>query len=145
MMQLEIKLLRSGAQLPVFASDAAAGLDLHACLDEPLTLPPDGRVMVPTGLALALPKGTVGLVYVRSSLAVKHGLALTNSVGVIDEDYRGELLVALTNHSGEVYTIAHGDRIAQLVVTPYFRPELLAVDALSETRRGTGGFGSTGI
>jgi deoxyuridine 5''-triphosphate nucleotidohydrolase (dut) len=144
-MTLEIKLLRSGAQMPVFATAGAAGLDLHACLDEPFTLPPDARAMIPTGLAIALPESTVGLVYVRSSLAVKHGLSLTNAVGVIDEDYRGELLVALSNHSAEPYTIHHGDRIAQLVVTPYFRPALAAVDVLSETRRGTGGFGSTGV
>jgi len=144
-MALEIKRLRPEAQLPMFATDGAAGLDLHVCLDEPMILPSGGRAMVPTGLAIALPEGTVGLVYVRSSLAVKHSLSLTNAVGVIDEDYRGELLIAVTNCGSEPYIIAHGDRLAQLVVTPYLRPELIEVDILPETRRGAGGFGSTGV
>ena len=144
-MELELKRLRPNAQLPIFATAGAAGLDLHACLDEPITLSPSGRALIPTGIALALPEQTVGLVYVRSSLAVKHGLTLSNAVGVIDEDYRGELLIAMTNCGAEPYTIAHGDRIAQLVVTPYYRPALIEVEALPTTRRGVGGFGSTGV
>ena len=144
-MQLEIQRLRPDAQMPMFATAGAAGLDLYACLDEPLVLPPNGRAMVPTGIALALPERTVGLVYVRSSLAVKHGLMLTNSVGVIDEDYRGELLIAMVNQGAEPYMMSHGDRVAQLVVTPYYQPELSEVDELPATRRGTGGFGSTGV
>lgn len=143
-MELHIKRLRSGAVMPTYGTDGAAGLDLSACLDEPLTMLPGEQALLSTGIAIALPVGTVGLVYARSSMGVKHGITLSNGVGVIDEDYRGELHVGLINHGRQAYTIHSGDRIAQLIVTPYLRPILTQVQELGETKRGAGGFGSTG-
>lgn len=133
------------SELPRFATAGSAGADLCANLDEPLTLSPMGRAMVPTGLALELPDAHHGaFVFARSGLAVKHGLALSNGVGVIDSDYRGEIRVGLVNLSPESYTIQPGERIAQLVVMPVVQFSASEADALEETSRGSGGFGSTG-
>lgn len=143
-MQLKIKKLRSDAILPKRATPESAGVDLCACLEEDLTIEPFQLVRVPTGIAIGLEPGTVGLVYARSGLASKFGVTLSNCVGVIDSDYRGELQVAMTNHSQNPYTIHPGDRIAQLVVSPVFLPEVTEVSELDETQRGEGGFGSTG-
>ena len=139
-----VKILSDGARLPVRASAEAAGADLCACLEEKLTVEPGQTVKVPTGIALELPTGTVGLIYARSGLATKRGLAPANKVGVIDSDYRGEVLVALYNQSGEAQSIEPGERIAQLVVTPYLPAVFEEKDELSDTCRGSGGFGSTG-
>ncbi len=144
-MQLKIKRLHPQAVLPRRATPESAGLDLCACLDGPLTIEPFALVKVPTGLAIALEPGTVGLVYPRSGLASKFGVTLSNCVGVIDSDYRGELLIAMTNHSRQPYTIRPGDRVAQLVVTPILLPEAVWAEELDETARGAGGFGSTGF
>ena len=130
--------------MPTFGSREAAGADLYACLEEPVTIEPGKTVFLPTGLSMALPKGYVGLVYARSGLACKQGLAPANKVGVIDSDYRGEFMIALHNHSTEARVVEHGDRIAQLVVTPVIQPDYYEADTLDDTPRGTGGFGSTG-
>ena len=144
MEQISVKKLRQKAILPTFGSPESAGADLYACLEAPVEVSPGQTVFIPTGLAMALPTGYVGLVYARSGLACKQDLAPANKVGVIDSDYRGEFLVALHNHGGETRTVSHGDRIAQLVVTPVLRPRYVQVDTLDETQRGEGGFGSTG-
>lgn len=144
-MKIPVKKLRPNAILPTFGSQEAAGADLYACLEEAITIAPGETAFVPTGLAMALPKGTVGLVYARSGLACKRGLAPANKVGVIDSDYRGEFMVALLNHGTQPQTIAHGERIAQLVLTPILIPQYDFADDLDDTDRGTGGFGSTGI
>ena len=120
-------------------------MDLHACLEEPLTIRPQQLVSVPTGLAIALPSADyAAMIFARSGLATKHGIGLSNGVGVVDSDYRGELKVGLVNQSSEPYTIQPGDRIAQLVVMPVVRAELKLVQELGQTERGQGGFGSTG-
>ena len=144
MEKVGVKKLRPGAVLPSFGSKEAAGADLYACLEESVAIAPGKTVFIPTGLAMALPMGYVGLVYARSGLACKQDLAPANKVGVIDSDYRGEFMIALHNHGKEVRTIRHGDRVAQLVVTPILRPVYEETDALDETDRGAGGFGSTG-
>ena len=144
MEKVAVKKLRPGAKMPTFGSREAAGADLYACLEEPVTIEPGKTVLLPTGLSMALPKGYVGLVYARSGLACKQGLAPANKVGVIDSDYRGEFMIALHNHSTEPRVVEHGDRIAQLVVTPVIQPDYYEADTLDETSRGTGGFGSTG-
>ena len=143
-MTLKIQRLTPYAVLPVRATAQSAGLDLCADLRQPITLPPGGSDVFPTGLAVALPQGTVGLVFGRSGLGVKHGVAPSNAVGVIDADYRGEIRVGLANHSQQPYTVEPGERIAQLVVLPVLLPEICEVSALDETGRGAGGFGSTG-
>ena len=148
-MELKIKALspKIGHEIPApfYASTGAAAMDLHACLDEPLAIPAGQRRSVPTGLAIALPdEHWVALILARSGLGIRHGVSPSNCVGVIDSDYRGEFLVALHNHGGETRTVSHGDRIAQLVVTPVLRPRYVQVDTLDETQRGEGGFGSTG-
>lgn len=130
---------------PFYASAGAAGMDLCACMDEPVTIAPRQIVSLPTGIAIALPSADyVALVFARSGLGIKHGVALANGVGVIDSDYRGEIRVGLTNLSDTPYTVQPGDRIAQLAVMPVVQAELERVDSLDETGRGTGGFGSTG-
>ena len=126
------------------ATEGAAAVDLHACIDEAVTLPPGGRALLPTGLAAAIPAGHVGLLAVRSSMGIRHGVTLSNGVGVIDSDYRGQVHVGLHNLSGEPYTVQPGDRVAQLLVVPVAAPEIEVVDALPETVRGAGGLGSTG-
>ena len=127
--------------LPYYATAGAAALDLHACLDEPMTIPAGGQA---TGLAAAIPEGHVGIMAVRSSMGVRNGVCLSNGIGVIDSDYRGPLQVALHNMRGTAYTIQPGDRIAQLMVVPVARPEVELTASLPETARGEGGFGSTG-
>ncbi len=142
---LKIKRLNPNAKMPTRGTDGAAGLDLYACIEAPVTLEPRGLYKIPTGIAIALPdRNTVGLVFARSGLGVKHGVSLSNAVGVIDSDYRGELQVGLCNLSGEAYTLSPGERFAQLVVLPVFTPEPEETDDLDKTARGTGGFGSTG-
>lgn len=142
---LKIKKLHPDSVLPTRGSDGAAGLDLYAYLDQPVTLEPRGLYKIPTGVAVALPdKNTVGLVFARSGLGMKHGISLSNAVGVIDSDYRGELIVGLSNLSNEPYTLSPGERFAQLVVMPVILPELEETDDLGETVRGADGFGSTG-
>lgn len=141
---VKVKKLRAKAFMPTFGSNEAAGADLYACLEENVSIAPGKTVFIPTGLAMALPKGYVGLVYARSGLACKQDLAPANKVGVIDSDYRGEFLIALHNHGTETRIVKHGDRVAQLVVTPILRPTYEESDTLDETDRGTGGFGSTG-
>ena len=144
MEKVAVKKLREGAILPTFGSNEAAGADLYACLEQDVTIAPGETVFVPTGLAMELPRGYAGLIYARSGLACKRGLAPANKVGVVDSDYRGEFIVALHNHVSQPQTISHGERIAQLVVTPVLIPEYIEVKTLSDTQRGTGGFGSTG-
>ena len=141
---VHVKILRDGAKLPTYGTAGAAGADLYACVDAPVTIRPGETVFIPTGIALEVPEGCAGLVYARSGLACKQDLAPANKVGVIDSDYRGEFMIALHNHGKEVRTIRHGDRVAQLVVTPILRPVYEETDALDETDRGAGGFGSTG-
>ena len=143
-MNIPMQILRPGAQLPVYSSEQAAGADLRAWLEAPLTIQPGETAMIPTGLAMALPVGYVGLIYARSGLAAKRGLAPANKVGVIDPDYRGELLVSLHNHGRMAQTIEPNERIAQLVITPYITADFTLAVTLYETARGTGGYGSTG-
>lgn len=134
------------AYLPKYASSGAAGMDLHACIDEPISVPVGGVLRVPTGIAIQLPRpDMVAFVFARSGLAAKHGIALTNGVGVIDSDYTGEIQVLLSNFGIEDVTIHPGDRIAQLVVAPIYLVRWLETDRLQETGRGDGGFGSTGV
>ncbi len=144
-MKLTFKKLKDHAIIPHAATKTSAGLDLHACLDEPYTLAPNEIFTVPTGVACAPDReDVVMLVFVRSSLGRKFGLTLANSVGVIDSDYRGEILVPMINHGAEPYTLQNGERFAQLVVTPVIFPEICEADELDETERGDQGFGSTG-
>lgn len=139
-----VKLLDPRAKMPTYGSVDAAGADLYAVTDGPVTVAPGQTVLIHTGLSLAIPQGFVGLVYARSGLATKQGLAPANKVGVIDADYRGELMVALHNHSGETRTVECGDRIAQLVIAPYLTAQFTQQEELDDTVRGEGGFGSTG-
>ena len=142
---VNIKKLKANAALPVYSSAAAAGADLRACLEEDVIIRPGKTEMISTGLAMEVPEGYAGLIYARSGLASKRGLAPANQVGVIDSDYRGEIMVALHNHSEEAAVISHGERIAQLIITPYLTAEFTEKEVLEETERGFGGFGSTGI
>ncbi len=143
-MNVAIKKLNKNAKLPAYGSEYAAGADLYACLDMPVVIAPGRTKVIPTGIALELPVGYAGLIYARSGLATKQGLAPANKVGVVDCDYRGEVMVALHNHSGEARTVNSGDRIAQLVITPYITAVFEEKKELSPTARGAGGFGSTG-
>lgn len=143
-MQIAIKKLRENATLPVYGSEYAAGADLYACIDGEITVNPHETAFIPTGLALELPVGYAGLIYARSGLATKKGLAPANKVGVVDCDYRGEVKVALHNHSEVMQTVSAGERVAQLVITPYLTAEFIEKSELSQTERGAGGFGSTG-
>lgn len=142
---LRVKLLRTDALPPRYATEGAAGLDLAAALDAPIVLHPGARVLVPTGIALELPRGCEGQVRPRSGLARRHGVTVLNAPGTIDEDYRGEVQVLLVNLGSEAFTIHSGDRIAQLVVAPVRRVAVERIADLSDTVRGSGGFGSTGI
>ena len=143
-MNIAIKKLDKNAKIPAYGSEYAAGADLYACLNEEVTIPAGETAVIPTGIALELSVGYAGLIYARSGLATKQGLAPANKVGVVDCDYRGEVKVALHNHSKEARTVAPGDRIAQLVITPYITAVFEEKDELSSTERGAGGFGSTG-
>ncbi len=143
--EIKVKKLRPQAVLPTRGSDGAAGLDLYACLDAPVTIRPRGLYKIPTGVAVALPdRNTVGLIFARSGLGVNHGVSLPNAVGVVDSDYRGELIVGIGNASDRPYVLSPGERFAQLVVMPVYEAVLKQTDDLGETGRGEGAFGSTG-
>ena len=145
MQTLKMKKVRENAIIPKRATAGSAGLDLCACIDEPLTVKAGERAVIPSGIAIALENSeVVALVFARSGLAIKHGISLSNSVGVIDSDYRGEICVGIINTSREDYTVNPGERIAQLVLTPVIPAEPVEVESLDETERGAGGFGSTG-
>ena len=144
MMVMKWKRLHKEAQAPERQTPGSAGYDLWACVEAPVTLEPGEGYSFPTGLAAEIPQGHVGLVFCRSGLGVKHGISLPNCVGVIDSDYRGELVVPLRNFGDGAYTIQPGERIAQLVIVPVALPRLEEARELSSTQRGTGGFGSTG-
>lgn len=141
---IRVKKLRPGANLPAYGSSGAAGADLTACLETPVTIEPGQTAFIPTGIAIEVPAGCAGLVYARSGMACKQGLAPANKVGVIDSDYRGEILVALYNHGMEARTIEPGQRVAQLLITPVLTPAYEEAEELSDTVRDAGGFGSTG-
>lgn len=144
MTTLKIKKIRPNAVIPQRATPGSAGLDLCACIDAPLLLPAHGHAAIPTGIAVGLPSGTAGFVFARSGLGVKHGVALSNGVGVIDSDYTGEICVGLINQFEAPYEIQPGERIAQLVVLPVACPPVEEAEELAGTQRGAGGFGSTG-
>ncbi len=145
MIKLKIKLENPKASLPSLATEGSAGFDLHALIDEAITLAPGERALIPTGLSIELPsRDYVALICARSGLAIKHGIALSNGVGVIDSDYRGELGVGLINNGDKAYTIEPDERIAQLLVMPVCIPEIELSETLSASERGEGGFGSTG-
>ena len=141
---IRVKRIKQNAVLPTYGSAEAAGADLYACLDTPVTIQAGESVFIPTGLAMELPRGYAGLIYARSGLACKRGLAPANKVGVVDSDYRGEFMIVLHNHGTSPQTIEHGERIAQLVITPVFTPGFIEADDLTDTERSGGGFGSTG-
>ncbi len=145
-MKVKIKLLRPDSQMPTYGSEFAAGADLYACAEEPIVIEPGQRVKIPTGIAMECEKSDiVGVVCARSGLSAKHGIALANGVGVIDSDYRGEILVSAVNLSNETYTVQNGERIAQLMLLPVIRGEFEEAEMLCESKRGIGGFGSTGV
>jgi len=139
-----IKKLRDGAVVPTYGSEFAAGADLYACLDGDVSIQSGKTVLIPTGIAAEIPFGFAGLIFARSGLATKQGLAPANKVGVVDCDYRGEIMVSLHNHGLQTRIVKNGDRIAQFVIMPYITAEFEETDNISETVRGTGGFGSTG-
>lgn len=143
-MKLKIKRMRDGALMPKRATAESAGLDLSAFLDQDTVINPGEIVKIPTGIAIGLEVGTVGLVYPRSGLSSKYGITLANCVGVIDSDYRGEIIVGLINQLDTPFIVQPGDRIAQLIIMPVMTPDIEEVEELTPTRRGTGGFGSTG-
>lgn len=134
-----------GLPLPSYESDSAAGMDLRAALETPITLKPGERTLIPTGLQMALPLGFEAQIRPRSGLAIRHGITMLNSPGTIDADYRGEVKVIAINHGQDDFVVQHGDRIAQMVIAPVVQLPMEAVDKLDETDRGEGGFGSTGI
>ncbi len=142
--EIQFKRLHPAAQVPAYQSDEAAGMDLHACLDAPMTIGPGDLARVPCGFAMAIPHGFEGQVRPRSGLASKFGVTIPNAPGTIDSDYRGEAMVALLNHGRTPFTVEHGMRIAQLIVAPVVRATVRVVDDLDSTKRGSGGFGSTG-
>lgn len=144
-LNVQIKLTR-GQTLPAYATDGSAAVDLRAALDAPVEIAPGGRAMIPTGVAIAPEtRDVVAIVAARSGLAVKKGICLSNGIGVIDADYRGEICVGLLNTSVEAFTVTPGDRIAQLMFLPVLAANFLPVEELDETARGAGGFGSTGV
>ena len=143
-MKVAVKKLDERAVLPKYGSEFSAGADLYAVLDEAVTIAPNETKLIKTGLALEIPVGYAGLIYTRSGLATKRGLAPANKVGVVDADYRGEVMVALHNHSSSAQEVAPMERIAQLVIAPFLKVEYEVADELSDTVRGAGGFGSTG-
>lgn len=144
-MNVNIKIINPKAKVPTYGSEFSAGADLYALLDEKQDINPGKMYLVHTGIAMEIPTGYVGLVYARSGLATKKGLAPANKVGVIDSDYRGEIMVPIFNHSEEIQTIEPGERIAQIVLTPYLKAEFSVSDCLDNTDRGINGFGSTGV
>lgn len=144
-MNLKVKKVRDNAKIPFRATSGSAGMDLYACIDEPITLAGGEKAVIPTGIAIELPNEQLAaFVFARSGLAIKHGIGLLNSVGVIDSDYRGEICIGLINQLKEEYTINPDERIAQLVIMPVSMIEPVEVRELGDTERGEGGFGSTG-
>lgn len=141
---LRIKKLRDNAQMPTYGSEYAAGADMYAAIDEAVTIQPNETKFIPTGLAFEIPEGYAGFIYARSGLACKKGLAPANKVGVVDADYRGEVMVALHNHGIEAQTVEAGERIAQMIIAPFVAVNYIFSDELDDTVRGAGGFGSTG-
>lgn len=141
---VKIKRLRDNAIIPTYGSEFAAGADLYACLDEAVTIEAGETKLIPTGIALSIPVGFAGLIYARSGLASKRGLAPANKVGVVDADYRGEVMVALHNHGKAAQTVEAGERVAQMVIAPFVTANFILSDELDDTVRGEGGFGSTG-
>ena len=144
MSSIRVKKVHPNATIPTYGSAEAAGADLYACLEEAVVIQPGEVFWVPTGIALEVPKGCAGLIYARSSLGTKRGLAPANKVGVVDSDYRGEVKVVLFNHSKQPQTLEPNERVAQLIITPVLTPAYEEVEELSDTSRGVGGFGSTG-
>lgn len=144
-MELKIKKLKENAKIPQRATNGSAGVDLYACIAESVTLAPGQLTVIPTGIAIELPDNTcAAFLYARSGLGVKHGICLSNGVGVIDSDYRGEVCVGLCNVSDKPYVIEPFERVAQMVIAPVLTPDITEVDELSDTARGEGGFGSSG-
>ena len=141
---IRVKILKEGAKLPTYGSLEAAGADLYACIPASVTIAPGQTAFIPTGIALEVPRGCAGLIYARSGMACKRGLAPANKVGVVDSDYRGEITVVLYNHGAESQTVENGERIAQFIITPVLTPVYEAAESLSDTARDRGGFGSTG-
>lgn len=141
---LRIKKLRDNAQMPTYGSEFAAGADMYAALDEAVTIEPGETKLIPTGLAFEIPEGYAGFIYARSGLASKRGLAPANKVGVVDADYRGEVMVALHNHGSVPQAVEAGERIAQMIIAPFVAVNYVFSDELDDTVRGEGGFGSTG-
>ncbi len=148
-LNVKIKKLNPGAKIPEYQTSGSAACDLSACIDTPVTLLPGASALIPTGIAIEIDEpdreSLAILIYARSGLAIKRGIALSNGVGVVDSDYRGEIKVGLVNLSGEPYTIVSGERIAQMIFTPVRRAVFTETDVLGNTSRGTGGFGSTGV
>ena len=144
MQTVRVKKLHPNAKLPTYGSAFAAGADLYACLESDITVEPGKTAFVPTGIALEVPVGCAGLIYARSSMGAKRGLAPANKVGVIDSDYRGEIIVALLNHGPEPQMVDNGERVAQFLITPVLQPAYVVAETLSDTERNTGRFGSTG-
>ena len=145
-MELKIKKLRPNAKVPKRATNGSAGMDLSACIDESITLAPGQLAIVPTGIAIELPDNScASFLYARSGLGVKHGICLSNGVGVIDSDYRGEVCAGLCNVSDKPYVIEPDERVCQMVIAPVLTPEIVEVGDLNDTERGAGGFGSTGL
>ena len=142
--EVKIKKLDERATIPSYGSEYAAGFDLYAILDDELTIKSHETILVKTGLSMEIPVGYAGMIFARSGLATKKGLAPANKVGVVDSDYRGEVMVALHNHSNTDQTISNGERIAQMVIMPFYKAEFIEVEELSDTERGSEGFGSTG-
>ena len=142
--EIRFKRIHPGAQMPAYQTAEAAGMDLHACLDAPVTLQPGDLARIPLGFIMAIPKGHEGQVRPRSGLAAKFGVTVPNAPGTIDSDYRGEAMVALINLGRAAFTVEHGMRIAQLIVAPVLHVQVREVDELDATQRGSGGFGSTG-
>lgn len=144
MTDVKIKKVRENAKIPAYATKGAAAVDLCAAIDEPLTLGPGERKLIPTGVAISIPAGTVAVLSARSGLSAKKGIAAANGIGVIDSDYRGEIFFSAINLSTEAYEITPGERICQMMLLPVLAMNLLETDSLDDTERGDGGFGSTG-
>ena len=144
-MTVKIVKLQQNAHIPTYGSADAAGADLYACIDEAVTIQPSQTVLIPTGLSMEIEQGFAGFIYARSGLATKRGLAPANKVGVIDSDYRGQVMVSLHNHTDRPQTVEPGERVAQMVFAPVYQAQFCETDTLQDTERGTGGFGSTGM
>ena len=144
MYQVNFKKMRASAKIPSYATEGAAAIDLSAAIDEPITLTPGERRLIPTGIAISIPQNTVAILSARSGLSYKKGITAANGIGVIDSDYRGEIFFSAINLSNEPYTVEPGERVAQLMLMPVYTMSLIEKDSLDETDRGEGGFGSTG-